>query len=180
MPNTGISSGARLERLAVALHLLPHVAQRVLRALAVELVDRHEIGEVEHVDLLELRRRAELGRHHVERHVDERRDRGVALADARRLDDHDVERRDLARGDHVGERLAHFAAGVARGERAHVDVRMLDRVHPDAIAQERAAGLAARRIDRDDRDPQAVLLVEPEAPDDLVGERALARAARCP
>jgi hypothetical protein len=55
------SGRAGLPRLAVALELLAHVAQRVLRALAVELVDRDEVREVEHVDLLELARRAELG-----------------------------------------------------------------------------------------------------------------------
>jgi hypothetical protein len=54
-------SGPFLEALAVALVLLAHVAQRVGGALAVELVDRDEVGEVEHVDLLELRRGAELG-----------------------------------------------------------------------------------------------------------------------
>ena len=43
------------------------------RAAPVELVDRDRVGEVEHVDLLELARRAELRRHDVERHVDERR-----------------------------------------------------------------------------------------------------------
>ena len=62
-------------------------------ALAVELVDRDEVGEVEHVDLLELARGAELRRHHVQRHVDERHDRRVALADARGLDDDEVEAR---------------------------------------------------------------------------------------
>ena len=91
--------GPLLEGLAVALHLLGHVAQRVGRALAVELVDRDELGEVEHVDLLELARRAELGRHHVHRHVDQRHDGRVALADARGLDDHQVEAGGLARGD---------------------------------------------------------------------------------
>ena len=54
---------------------------------------------------------------------------------------------------------------------------MLDRVHPDAVAEQRAAGLAPRRVDRDDRDAQRVALVEPEAAHELVGERALARAA---
>ncbi len=43
--------------------------------------------------------------------------------------------------------------------------------------KQRAPGLAPGRVDRDDRDPEPVLLVEPEAADDLVGERALARAA---
>ena len=69
VPNTGIASGATPKRLLVALHLLAHVAQRVLGAAAVELVDRHEIGEVEHVDLLELARGAEFRRHHVERRI---------------------------------------------------------------------------------------------------------------
>ena len=82
--------GLDAEGLVVALHLLAHVAQRVLRAAAVELVDGDEVGEVEHVDLLELARGAELRRHHVERRVDERHDRRVALADARGLDDDQV------------------------------------------------------------------------------------------
>ena len=76
-----------------------------------------------------------------------------------------------------GSALRDLAAGVARRERAHVDVRMLDRVHPDAVAEQRAAGLAPRRVDRDDRDLQRVVLVEAEAADQLVGQRALAGAA---
>ena len=84
VPNTGICSGGVLEGLAVALHLLGDVAQRVGGALAVELVDGDELGEVEHVDLLKLAGGAELGRHHVQRHVDQRHDRRVALADAAR------------------------------------------------------------------------------------------------
>ena len=91
VPNTGSLVGRRGEGLAVADQLAPHVAQRVLGAAALELVDGDRVGEVEHVDLLELRRGAELGRHHVERHVDERDDGGVALADAGGLDDHQVE-----------------------------------------------------------------------------------------
>jgi hypothetical protein len=168
---------AFLPPLAVALVLLAHVAQRVLRALAVEFVDRDEVGEVEHVDLLELRRGAELGCHHVQRDIDVGDDRRVALPDAGRLDDNQVEARHFAGRDDVGQRLADLAAGVSRRQRAHVDARVLDRIHPDPVAEQRAAGLPPRRIDRDDRDPQPVLLVEPEAADDLVGQRALAGAA---
>ena len=65
----------------VALVLLAYVAQRVGGTLAIELVDRNEVGEVEHVDLLQLARGAELGCHHVERDVDERHDRRIALTD---------------------------------------------------------------------------------------------------
>ena len=165
------------ELLAVALVLLAHVAHRVGGALAVELVDRDEVGEIEHVDLFQLRCGAELRRHHVQRDVDQRHDRRVALADPRRLDDDQVEARDLARGDHVGQRLADFLAGLARRQRAHVDVRVLDRIHPDAVAQERAAGLAPGRVDRHDGELQPVGLIEAEAADQLVGERALAGAA---
>ncbi len=166
-----------LEQLAIALVLLAHVAQRVGRALAIELVDRDEVGEVEHVDLLELRCGAELGRHHVQRHVDQRHDRRVALADARSLDDDKVEASRLACGDRIGQCGGDLGARVARRERAHVDVRMADRVHPDAVTEQRATGLAPRRVDRKDRDTQRVLLVEPEPAHQLVGERALARAA---
>ena len=45
------------ERRPVADQLAGHVAQRVGGAAPLELVDRHHVGEVEHVDLLQLRRR---------------------------------------------------------------------------------------------------------------------------
>lgn len=54
----------------------------------------------------------------------------------------------------------------------------VDRVHADAVAQQRATGLAARRIDRDDRDVDGVFLVQPDAADQLIGQRRLACAAR--
>ena len=165
----------------VALNLLADVAQRVGRALAIELVDRNEVGEVEHVDLLELARGAVFRRHHIQRAVDVLHDRGVALPDARRFDDHQIETRDLARGDRVGQRLRNFLAGFARGERAHVDLRSIgpriDRVHADAIAEQRAAALAARRVDRDHRDLQLVALIEANAAHQLVAQARLARAA---
>ncbi len=151
--------GAAAEGFAIALHLLGDVAQRVGRSLAVELVDGDELGEVQHVDLFELAGRAELGRHHVERHVHVRHDRGVALADAGGLDDHEIEAGDLAGGDDVGQRGGDFAAEVARGQRAHVDPRALrprrDRVHADAVAEQGAPALAARGVDGDDGDVEA-------------------------
>src|SRR6185437_13170988 len=52
--------GRGCEELAVPLVLLAHIAQRVLGALPIELVDGDEVREIEHVDLLELARRAEL------------------------------------------------------------------------------------------------------------------------
>ncbi len=87
VPKTGSVSSAASKSVVVALALLAHVAQRVERAALVELVDRDEVREVEHVDLLELRRGAVLGGHDVERDVGVLDDLGVGLADARGLDD---------------------------------------------------------------------------------------------
>ena len=109
-----------------------------------------------------------------------RHDRGIALADARGLDDDEVEAGDLARGDRVAERgreLARRFSVVARRERAHEHVRGVDRVHADAVAEQRAAGLPPRRVDGEHRDVQPVALVEPEAAHQLVGERGFPRAA---
>ena len=53
----------------------------------------------------------------------------------------------------------------------------VDRVHADAVAEQRAAAAAAGGVDGDDRDAQLVLLVEAEPADQLVGQRRLARAA---
>ena len=75
----------------IAPPLLAHVAQRILRAALLELVERDQLGEIEHVDLLELARGAVLARHHVHRHVDQVDDLRVALADACRLDHDQVE-----------------------------------------------------------------------------------------
>ena len=169
------------EGLAVADQLATHVAQRVGGAAALELVDRHDVGEVEHVDLLQLRGGAELRRHDVHRGVDERHDRRVALADAGGLDDHEVEAGGLEDGDDVLEVVGDLV-GAARGEAAEVDpvavvAGQVEGVHPDAVAEQGAAALAAGRVDRDDRDAQLVLLVGAEAAQDLVGEAGLARAA---
>src|SRR5262245_36629667 len=53
----------------------------------------------------------------------------------------------------------------------------MDGVHADAVAEQRAAGLAAGGVDGQDRDLQRIALVEAEATHQLVGQRALARAA---
>ena len=166
------------ERLAVPLHLLAHVAQRVLGASAIELVDRHEVGEIEHVDLLELARRAEFRCHHVERDVGMRHDRRVALADAGGLDDHELVAGRLARRDGVCRGRGKLAARGARRERAHERASPVDRIHAYAIAQQRAARLAPGRIYREHGDAKLVALVETKAAHELIGQRALARAAR--
>ena len=111
------------EQLPVAGHLAAHVAQGVGPAAAVELVDGHDVGQVEHVDLLELAGGAELGGHDVEGRVDVGDDAGVALADARGLDDDQVGAGGPARGDDVVEVVGHLAGRRPGGERAEEDRR---------------------------------------------------------
>ena len=149
------------EGLTIALYLLGYIALSIRAALAVELVDGDEIGEIEHVDFFELAGGAILGCHHVQRKVDERHDAGVALPDARRLDHDEVEARDLARRNHVGHAGRDFAARGTRRQRAHIEIGTLYGVHANAVAQQCAAAFAARRVDRHERDLETVVLVEP-------------------
>ena len=128
--------------------MLAHVPQRVFRALAVELVDCDEIGQIQHVDLLELAGGTELGRHHVQRYVHQRHDGRVALPDAGGLDDDQIEAGDLAGRNHVGQRSGDLGAAVPRRQRSHEDALVVDCVHSNAVAQQRAPAAPARRIDR--------------------------------
>jgi hypothetical protein len=109
----------------IALVLLAHVAQRVERAALVELVDRDQVGEVEHVDLLELRRGAVFGRHHVERDIAVLGDLGVGLADTGRLEQHQV----ITRRAHDAHRLTDVRRQrevcLTRRQRAHVAALMV-------------------------------------------------------
>src|SRR5262245_14673059 len=152
------------------------LGRRALRArdvVAVPLVDRERIGELEDalLDALELVPRA--GKHQHEEEVDHRRDRDLGLADADRLDQHDVVARRLAHEDGLARPprdAAEGAAGWARPDerlRRHRQTR-----HARLVPEDAAAGARARRIDRQHRD--ALLLrdqVEPEGLD----ERALPR-----
>ena len=124
------------EGVAVALHLFADVAVGVLGALAIELVDRDHVGEIEHVDFFELALGAEFRRHDVQRGIDQRHDGGITLADAGRFDDDEVECAQLAGRHHVADDLGNFADRVACGDRAHVDIGVVDGIHADAIAEQ--------------------------------------------
>jgi hypothetical protein len=50
-----------------------------------------------------------------------------------------------------------------------------DRVHADAVAEQRTARALATRVDADHRDPQRVALIEPQPPHQLVSQARLAR-----
>ena len=64
VPNTGISSVGVPNSSRLRWYCLRTSRSASSAPFAIELVDGHEIGEVEHVDLLELAGGAELRRHH--------------------------------------------------------------------------------------------------------------------
>ena len=161
---------------AVAQHLARDIAMSVQGTATVELVDRDDIGVIQHVDLLELARGAELGSHDVEREVSDLGDRVIALADAGSLDDHEVVAGECA-GAHRRRKVSGHRALAPRGDRAHEDPVVDRGIHADAIAEECATAARARGIDGEDRDAQLPGAVEPDAPDDLVGEAGLAGSA---
>ena len=160
----------------IAPPLLAHVAQGVGRPLAIAFVQHDQVGEVEHVDLLELRRCTVVGRHHVERAVDPIDDLGIALADARRLEQDEIEARRAQHGEGVADRRREREMGAPRRHRADEDLRPPDRVHADPIAEERPAAAPPRGIDEQERDPER-RRVPAQAQDDLVDDARLAGAA---
>ena len=61
------------------------------------------------------------------------------------------------------------------GQGAHVNPRIADGVHADAVAQQRAAGLTLGRIHRDDAQGFVGEIVE-KAPHNFIDQRRLTRA----
>jgi len=154
---------------SISSDLASHLAQRVERPTTFELVDGDDIGEVQHVDLFQLRRSTELGRHDVQRHIGDIGHGGVTLANAGRLHDDQVVAGGLTSGHHGRELGGDLARRRTGRDGSEEDLRRRDRVHPDAVAEERAASLATGRVDRQHRHPQFVLLIQPEPENQLVG-----------
>jgi hypothetical protein len=63
--------------------------------------------------------------------------------------------------------LAQREVALARGERTHVHAFATDAVHADAVAQQRAAGLALARVHADHADGLR-RLIDDEAADQLI------------
>ena len=78
--------------------------------------------------------------------------------------------------DGVGEHRGRREVLAPRRERAHEELLVRERVHADAVAEQRAARAPARRVHGDDGDA-AVREETHDAIQDLVGERGLAGAA---
>jgi hypothetical protein len=166
----------QLELSAVAPPLLADVAKRILGALPVELVEHGQVREVEHVDLLELRGRTVVRRHHVDREIGEIDDLGVALANACGLDQDQVVIRRLQDANGVGQRSREREVRLARGERAYEDAGAVDGVHAQAVAEQRSPRAPATGIDQ--QQPERPLRkLQPDAAHQLVDHARLAGAA---
>ena len=90
-PNDGQVFVLGVPEVVVALELLSHVADGIEAAALVKLVDGHDVGKVEHVDFFQLGSGAEFRCHDVQGHVAVVHDFRVALTDATRLEDDEVE-----------------------------------------------------------------------------------------
>ena len=160
----------------IAPPLLPDVAQAVLGAALLALVEHDEVGVVEHVDLLELARGTVFARHDVQRQVHQIHDLGVRLTDTGGFDDHQVEPGSLVQLDHVLQHGGGRQMRPPRRERAHEDVVRRQAVHADAIAEQRAAAAAPRRVHRHHGDLRLRELPR-QARQQLVREARLAPSA---
>ena len=120
-------------------------------SLPVAFADDMDVGDLEDAGLDRLDVVAEPGRRHDDGRVRSARDLDLVLADADGLDDDDVEARGVEDVDRV-ERAARQAAERAARRHAadeHAGIAA-ELAHADAVAEDRAAGERARRIDRDD------------------------------
>ena len=132
----------------IALKLLLHITQGIEGTPFVEFVEGNQIGEIEHIDFFELGGGAVLGRHHIQAHIAVLDDFGIALTNTRCFEDDEVEARGLGYIHRILHIFAEREVALARGQRAHINAGVVDAVHPDAVAQQRATSFAFARVNR--------------------------------
>ena len=160
----------------VPLVLLADVTERVPGPFLVCLVDRDQVGEIEHVDLLQLGGSAVLGGHHVNRHVRVVDDLGVGLPDPGSLQQHEVEPGGLDHFDGALHMRREGEVGLTGRQRSHVRPGMGKGVQPDPVTEQGASRPPLRRVHRDHRNLE-IVEVEEEPAQQLVDEARLPRAA---
>ncbi|CAD5300193.1 hypothetical protein BOS5A_231163 [Bosea sp. EC-HK365B] len=123
------------------------------RAVAIGLVDRKHVGELDDALLDALQFVAGIGQHQHQEEIGEIGDRRLRLADADRLDQDDVEAGGFAE-QHGLARLGCDAPQRAGGGRGpDVGVRVDGELgHPGLVAEDRTAAARRGRIDREHRD----------------------------
>ena len=118
------------------------------QVVAVGLVDRDQVGELDQALLDALQLVAGAGQQQDQEKVDHAGDHRLGLADTHRLDQDHVEARRLAQQHGLARHPRDAAQRARRGRRADVG-RGVDGEarHAGLVAQDRAAGAAARRVD---------------------------------
>ena len=150
----------------------PQLGRRPLCARLVALVDDDQVGDLEQAGLDRLDLVAHLGRLEHDRRVGSGRDLDLALAGPDRLDQDQVETGGVQHRRGRRGRRGQPSGVAARCHRAdeHAVIAGV-RLHPDPVAEQRAAGDRARRIDRDDRHGAAA---RPDLGDQRRDKRGLA------
>ena len=140
-----------------------HVAQVAdggVGAVAVGLVDHEHVGDLQDAGLRRLDAVAHAGREQHDRGVGQRGDLDLGLADADRLDQHHVAAGGVQHPDRLRRGPGQAAEVAAGGHRADVDAGVGGVVlHPDPVAEQRAAGERRRRVDGQHADPLPALAV---------------------
>ena len=165
----------RLPRLAERDHGA-QVAHGRRRAVVIGLVDDEDVSDLEDPGLRGLDGISGPGREQDDRRVGERGDVHLRLADAHRLDEHDVETGGVEQPQCSGRRRrqpAEVAAGRHRADENPGITRVTD--HADAVAEQRATGERRRGVDREHRDAEALRAI---GRDECVRRRRLADAGR--
>ena len=130
---------------------------RLLLAVAVGLVDRDHVRDLEDALLDALELVAGAGQRQEQERVDHPRDGDLGLADAHGLDQHDVVRRRLEHRHRLDRRPGDAAERAGGRRRADVGVRVGGQPgHPGLVAENRTAGPHARRVHREHPDPVAL------------------------
>ena len=133
------------------------LADRARRGAGIEvgLVDDDQVGELHHALLDRLQVVAGIGQLQEQEHVGHAGDRGLALADADRLDDDDVVAGRLDDAHRLARRRRDAAERAAARARPH-ERRRVDRepLHARLVAEDRSARDARGRVDREHRDAQ--------------------------
>ena len=160
----------------VPLELLTHVAQCIQSPALIKLIQRHHIGIIEHIDLLQLRSGPIFGRHYIQSHIAVFSDHGIALTDSAGLHHDQIITRHLQNAHSIVYVRTQRQVGLTGCHRTHVHTVVVDTIHSNAIAQQGTACFSFRWVDGNDG--QLLLRKIREEPShQLIHQTTFARAA---
>ena len=135
------------------LHHRANLAPQLIRHRVIGLVHDENVGDLHDARFEHLNRVAAAWLERDERRLRELRDRHLALPDAYRFDQHDVEAEGVHQQHGVGRRAGEAAEMPAAGHRANEDGLVGEVLgQADSIAEQRAVRKRRARIDRNDAD----------------------------